>query len=346
MLYLLISNLLCFIWPLFLTLKLLNGEYRKKHTIDNKNSDQVKFLLNYWICFIVVDHIEKLVLYSGIFWPCFGFGFFPELFSCSIKLWLFYNHGCLVVNYCYLNDFLRKITCELEAVDPLEVLELNLVNPVMKTLLTENHLVPLKLLSSMKSGTISWNVGRIVKFCQCFIKSADQPFLQFSLDYFCYMDSKQDLEKHFEITKNFLASVISFLQYQLIRLNIQGEESLPQIIQLLLLPNIQETVPLHHTPKFESHNDRIEPVHMELMGTEANETFQPRLDYKSKCSSADKNYSINNKLAPRYLGRYQLTTDTKRKLPRTSSRHKYLDNAISEYVPTTISNPFQFRKFK
>lgn len=346
MLYSLISNLLCFIWPLFLTLKLLSGEYCKKRTVDGKNSDQIKFLLNYWICFIIVDYIERLVLYNAIFWPCFGFGFLPELFSCSIKLWLFYNHGCLVINYCYLNQFLRKVTCELEAVDPLEVFEVNLVNPVMKTLLTENHLAPLKLLSSMKIGTISWTVGRIVEFCQCFVKSADQSFLQFSLDYICYMDSKQELEKHFEITKRFLASVISFIQYQFIRLNVQDEESLPKIVQLLLIPNVQQNVPLHHTPKFESHNDRIEPVRMDLKGTKANDTLEPELEYQSKSSISDQKYSINNKLLPRYVGNCQFTTYSKRKLQRTSSKPKYLDNAISGYVITTISNPFQFRKFR
>lgn len=332
MLYLLISNLFCFIWPLFLTLKLLSREYHKKRTIDAKNSDQVKFLLNYWICFIVVDQIEKLVLYNAIIWPCFGLGFLGELFSCSIKLWLFYNHGCLVINYCYLDNFLRKVTCKLEAMDPLEVLELNLVNPVMKALLTENHLAPLKLLPVMNNGTINWTVGRIVNFFQCFINSADQSFLQFSLDYICYMDSKQDLEKHFERTKKFLASVVSFIRYLLIRLNIQGEES-SKIVQLLLIPNIQENV--------QSHNHRTEPVHMNLMSTKANDTLQSKIKYRSKSNISHQKFLSNNKLAPRYLGRYQFTTSTKRKL--TSSKPKYLDNAISEYVPTTVSNPFQFR---
>ena len=316
MLYLLISNLLCFIWPLFLTLKLLSGEYQQKRTNDAKNSDQRKFLLNYWTCFIVVDHIENMVLYSDIFLPCFGFHFLPELFFCSIKLWLFYNHGCLVINYCYLNVFLRKVTCtcELEAVDPLEVLELNLVNPVMKALLSKNHLAPLKLLSIMKNGAISWIVGRIVNFCQCFINSGDQYFLQFSLDYICYMDSKQDLEKHFETPKKFVASVICFLQFQLIRLNILEEESLPKLEQLLIIPNIQENVPLHHTPKLESNNNRIESVHMNLMDDKANNIFPSKLKYEPKSSSFRQKYSSNNKLAQRYFERYLFTTYTKRKL--------------------------------
>lgn len=283
MICLLISNILCFIWPLFLTLKLLNREYHKNRTIEDKNSDQVKFLLNYWMCYIAVDYIEKLVLSSVIFWPLFGIGYFPELFSSSVKLWLFYNHGCLVINYCYLECLLRKIACEYDPkVNPFDVLELNFLHPVMKALLTPNHLVPLKFLLCKKKGIVNWTITRIVQFSQCFIESVDQSFLQFSLEYICYMDSKQDLKKNFEITKTFIDSITSFLQYQFVRLKIQEEDSLPRIMELLLRPNVQKNVLLQYISKHKSYNDKIAPVHMDSENTKTYPRLRKELEYESR----------------------------------------------------------------
>lgn len=344
MLYLLIPNILCFVWPLLLTLKVLTGAYNKRHPIDVRNSDQVKFLLNYWICFIAVDYIEKMVLCSAMFWPFVKFGYFPDLFSSTVKIWLFYNHGCLVINYCYLDLLLRKVTCDLGSVDSFEGLEMKLINPVMKTLLAESYLAPLKLLSNKTKSQI---FGRIVQFSEGFAKSGDKSFLQFSLDNICYMDSEQDLERNFEITKTFIGSVMSFLQNQLVLLNFQEEPAAPisRFFQVLLIPNIQN-VGSQNTLKNNSFNERFEPIHMDLTTTKTNNKSPNELEYKSQIGNLVQKYSINKKLVPRSVENSHFTTYTKRKLKRSSSKSKYLDNAICGYIPSTISKPFQLRRHK
>lgn len=344
MLYLLLSNIFCFIWPLLLTFKLLNGAYHKRPTIDDRTREQVNFLLNYWICFIAVDYIGRLVLYNSLFWPLLGFGYFPDVVSSTVKFWLFYNHGCLVINYCSLDLLLKKINYVIGSVNTIEDLELKLINPAMKTLLAENYLGPLKLLSSK---TRSQTLRRVVQFSEGFAKSGDKSFLQFSLDNICYMDSEQDLERNFEITKKFIGSVMSFLQHQLILLKFQGESlsPIPSLFQFLLIPNIRKDGS-QNTLKYKSFEDRFEPIPTDINCTKADSTPMKELEYNSQNDDVAQKYSFNRKLIPKCIENYRSATYTKRKLNRSSSKSKYLDNTICDYIPSTISNPFQFGKYK
>mmetsp|Transcript_7615 Transcript_7615/g.9432 ORF Transcript_7615/g.9432 Transcript_7615/m.9432 type:complete len:344 (-) Transcript_7615:18-1049(-) len=343
MLYLLLSNILCFIWPLFLTFKLLNGAHHKRRTIDDRNSEQVKFLLNYWICFIAVDYIERLVLYNSLFWPLLGFGYLPDVVSSTVKFWLFYNHGCLVINYCYLDLLLKKINCVVGSVNTMEDLELKFINSAMKTLFSENYLGPLKLLSSKTRSQI---LRRVVQFSEGFAKS-DKSFLQFSLDNICYMDSDQDLERNFEITNKFIGSVMSFLQHQLILLKFQEQSvaPIPSIFQFSLIPNIRKDGS-QNTLKFKSFDDRFEPIPTDINYAKANNTPMKELEYNSRNDDVGQKHSFNRKLIPKYIENYRSATYTKRKLKRSSSKSKYLDNTICDYIPLTISNPFQLGKYK
>lgn len=200
-----IQYLLCFIWPLLLSFKLLCGTYRKNKLSMENNNEHIRFLLNYWICYCMLDYTIRLATSYFIFFLIINL----EILCFFVKFWLFYGHGCLVVNFCYIDIFLRKISNirNLET-DALNAFELNFIDPLMRFILKRNYPASkiLNSFSNSSNGVPSTIFIGMSEFQEFFHLSTDKSFLLFSLEHICRMDSWEDLIQNFETTNKTITS--------------------------------------------------------------------------------------------------------------------------------------------
>lgn len=345
MIGLFVLNLLCFVWPLFLTFKLINGFYSKNRTAEHENGEQVNFLLNYWICYIIVNYIQDSLVTKIVFLPLLGFNYFPNLLFSAIKIWLFYNHGCLVINYCYFERILRKTLNSLDTdFSAFELLEKSLLDPMSNILLANNHFIP----SATKMIKKFVNDGNIVhglidnaeKFRDEFrgIDLKEQSFLQFSLNYVCYMDSTSDLETHYISTNTFVFSIIKFLKFSYTNYFRQEDTSFLKLFQLLTKDNnLNKLDPVsesHDTQYFDFLNKDSENI---------NSNIRNISDGGSKTYYIEPKFLLQNKRKSNAYNNYPFPILSKSRSNYSESKQvqESGDNKLQAlYESSTISNPF------
>lgn len=200
MLSLLLSSLgtgATLIFPLLLTLKALNGNLHDSS--PHKIFNQMQYLLNYWICYIVVQFIQNTVLFTSI--THLGIGSFVNCGFIILKLWLFYGHGCLFINYYYCKHLVEGLLGKNWS--NFDHFELTIVDPLVKTFIVRNSLVVFLINFVNKTLGQFRIINDILSEMSYFYLSIpiNQSFLLYSLDYICYIDSPANLNSFILKTK-------------------------------------------------------------------------------------------------------------------------------------------------
>lgn len=207
-----LCSLLTFWFPLLLTAKLLSNINSTAY-ITSSLIASVNFLLNYWLCYIVVTYIEGSDVVKALANNYAGYGF------SAMKLWLFYGHGCLIMNNYYVDSVFQRIFIKSSSKSPvatLPVLEANLIDPLVVQFVTRNFLVQnlARLFLNSRIGLVRELVAYNYELARALAESGSSKsertsFLQFSLDYLCFMDNPSDLNQRFQNSKNILTHFLS-----------------------------------------------------------------------------------------------------------------------------------------
>lgn len=206
-----ICSLLTFWLPLLLTAKLLSNLNQTSY-VGNGLIGSMQFLLNYWICYIVFTYVEKSEVSKLLADQYAEFGF------SLVKIWLFYGHGCLIMNNYYLDSLFKRlfIKSASKSVNTLQVLEANLIDPLVDLFLIRNFVVQnmVRLFHKSRIGLIRGLVAYNYELRKNFntgSKGERTSFLQFSLDYLCYMDDPNELKQRFQNSQNILTHFLSVI---------------------------------------------------------------------------------------------------------------------------------------
>lgn len=185
----LLLSVLSFWFPLLLSAKALQ-----------RPSKNLQFLLLYWLGYIVVSNTQFYVAQSG----------FPLAEAVLIAgdilcLWMFYSHGCLVLAYYYLPGLL---SAEDDALSTIDYLEFKLIDPFVSTFIVHNAVFQniLKLVS-VRVLPFAELLNFNHELCSQYKLQKRLPFLQFSVDYFCYMDLPQELHARYVQSRRFLLGI-------------------------------------------------------------------------------------------------------------------------------------------
>lgn len=209
-------------FPLLLTVKLIS--------LNNSSitSENCIFLLNYWICFILVNYITGYLGYQIIF----------EVF----KVWLFYYHGCLIINYYYFKNCIQVITND--SLSSFRLFETKYLNPLINQFFINNILLQnfLKIFNYIPVLQSVSDFNRELK-----LKQNKDSFLQVSINYLCYIDNMKVLNANFEKKMN------GFLKYFILPPKEVKEEEDPIVID----ENIQNN--LRKIAKLENKRDGFSP---------------------------------------------------------------------------------------
>lgn len=196
-----LSALLTFFFPLIITVKVLaqiKGSSQLPVFIA-----QLQFLANYWLAYVLVSYIQSILTTS------FGVLILGQDYLISgaflvIKVWLFYYHGCLLVNRFYFQAFSRCIlplfgrnAVANKSSPPIQQLEISL-DPILRMGLSS--LVSLSHILGIHNFSISVNM----RYFQEFLLSNPQlSFLQAFSNYVCYIDTSEELISRFNSVRTF-----------------------------------------------------------------------------------------------------------------------------------------------
>lgn len=204
-----ISFSLCCGFPFLLTLKLIN-QLDIKSDMVGVQVNQLRFLFNYWVYYVIVTTIENSILLRVIDLSLFNIG---EAIFFLIKIWLFYGKGCLVLSYYYVNYYLSRLLGN-NTQSNLEILEVRFIDPIAN-LITMNTVLLNHGLNFLNHLTGSNNlVNSIVLNFQYFILTLSNNhkqgnlrspyFIGASLQYFCTIDNLV-IYKQYKLTNQFLS---------------------------------------------------------------------------------------------------------------------------------------------
>lgn len=181
--------ILNFWFPLLLTAKAFQ-----------RPDDGTRFLLTYWVLYACVANaqyyfhhhergfsFDSLIVYLGDF----------------VLMWMFYSHGCLVITHYYLPSLFRLGTGGASTIDELDF---RLFDPLVNLAVVRNPFL---------QGLIGLFPTRILpiddlmafnnELCRHFRLSGKRlSFLQFGVEYFCYMDTSSELHVRYLRCRRFL----------------------------------------------------------------------------------------------------------------------------------------------
>lgn len=191
-----------FWFPLLLTLKLVTSKPTRP--------DHAVFLLNYWICYAAVSNIQMITALDS-----------PYLFYvfALIKTWLFYGHGCLLVNYCFVELVFNRIFIRRpsRSQSTFQVIELNLIDPLAKQLAL--NVVVVNLCAVLRQSRLA--VGVAIANFHLAIARSHESFLQASLDYWCFIDSQLALDKMLRRYVSVVTSLTSMVALPRVHIDIE-----------------------------------------------------------------------------------------------------------------------------
>ncbi|QBM89335.1 hypothetical protein METSCH_D04050 [Metschnikowia aff. pulcherrima] len=170
-------SLFSFWWPLLLSVKALQAP-----------GENVQFLLTYWLFYACISSFQFHVLALSI--PlssimCLG--------ADVLNLWMFYSHGCLLVTHYYIPNMTGR-----PLVHVIEGFDKNLLDPLIMNLWVRNKFLQGFLRSkSPKSPIIDDLMLFNQSLCDHFAQPKRLTILQFSLEYFCYMDLENELNARY-----------------------------------------------------------------------------------------------------------------------------------------------------
>ncbi|CCE82824.1 Piso0_002574 [Millerozyma farinosa CBS 7064] len=192
--------------PYLMSLKVLIGNAKSEASKREKRYENMEFLLSYWVCYAAVCYFESLLPTSFVF-SIIGIDKFATWFFSSVKLWLFYWHGCLLVNNFYLGSLFISFCSTLGAAkqpcNSFEYFEKKLVNPLMRFFFINNQTL---FYASTYAGNMFDNndvvssVSTKLLTLQRILKNADkenESLIDTVMDQTCYMDSEEDLKVKF-----------------------------------------------------------------------------------------------------------------------------------------------------
>lgn len=215
---LLISSLSTFVFPLFLTYKLVNQE----GAVAPRFATQAQFLLSYWVSYILVIYMENLIE-QNLLVSSLNQHFITSGFFLMVRIWLLYYHGCLVVtrsygeligsviSASYMKEYVRQFSKSSSSSRLLEQrmasqiwLELFEVNTDRMFKLLFNSLIAILKLS----GAFRFPVGQsLVNFHEFLRQNPSFTLLQGALYYICYMDPPEEVSQKYRSFKGFVTSI-------------------------------------------------------------------------------------------------------------------------------------------
>lgn len=206
-----LCSLLTFWLPLLLTAKLLSNLNQTSY-VGNGLIGSMQFLLNYWICYIVFTYVERSEVAKLMADK------YAEVGFSLVKIWLFYGHGCLIMNNYYLDSLFKRlfIKSASKSVNTLQVLETNLIDPLVDLFVIRNFVVQnmVRVFHRSRIGVVRGLVAYNYELRKNFNTSSKCErisFLQFSLDYLCYMDDPNELDQRFQNSQNILSHFLSVI---------------------------------------------------------------------------------------------------------------------------------------
>lgn len=166
------------------------------------------FLLTYWLLYALMANIQYYLRHVQTAVP------FVSLFvylGDFINTWMFYSHGCLVLSNYYIPGLFGGGVSGSYVID---TWDLRVFDPVVKTLVVKNGffqnflgLFPARFLPI--DDLIAFNH----QLCHHFELGGKRlSFLQFGVDYFCYIDTPNELHVRYLRCRRFLLSLACFGQ--------------------------------------------------------------------------------------------------------------------------------------
>lgn len=182
-------SILTFWWPLLLSVKALQ--------VPGQN---IQFLLTYWLFYTCLCQIQNIILELPI--PISTFLILIGDFS---QIWMFYSHGCLVALYYYIPDISGGYTLS-ELVD---MLDQQFLDPIVNLFWVKNTVFQ-SFLQPLSSKFLP--LDEFLAFNKDLCEQQSLPgkrlsFLQYSLDYFCYVDLDQELRARYLKTRLFVSKI-------------------------------------------------------------------------------------------------------------------------------------------
>lgn len=182
-------SILTFWWPLLLSVKALK--------LPGQN---IQFLLTYWLFYTCLSQIQNFL--QELPMPISSVLILAGDFA---QIWMFYSHGCLVTLYYYIPVVFGGYTVT-ELVD---ILDHQLLDPIVnvfwvKNTIFQSFLQPLSSKSLPLDEFLAFNKN----LCeQQSLPGKRLSFLQYSLEYFCYVDLDQELRARYLKTLLFAAKI-------------------------------------------------------------------------------------------------------------------------------------------
>lgn len=186
-----------------MSLKVLIGSATSEAPKREKRSENMEFLLSYWVCYAAVCYFESLLPTSFVF-SIIGVNKFATWFFSSVKIWLFYWHGCLLVNKFYLGLLFMLLCYKLGAAkqpyNSFEYFEKKLVNPLMRFLFINNQTLfyaSTYASSIFNNNEVVSNVSAKLLNLQQMLRNADKEnksLIDTVMDQTCYIDSEEELK--------------------------------------------------------------------------------------------------------------------------------------------------------
>lgn len=188
-------------FPLLLTIKLLNSMKN-----DLRQLQHFKVLFNYWIYYVILSQVENSLfirLLDASLATAVAILFF------TIKVWLFYGKGCLILSYYYLSNASSKLIGNHSQLANIDIIEYKFIDPLMNLTLLNSPIISrvLMLVGSVfgTNNIISCIFESINQFViELSTTSKKSPvFLTTGLNHFCIIDN-QVVYKHYKLTNQFL----------------------------------------------------------------------------------------------------------------------------------------------
>lgn len=176
----LLLALLYYWFPLLLSIKALDSD-----------RNALRFLLTYWLCYCLVAHTQGFLQshVPGLQWAL-------EPLAASIKVWLFYGHGCLVTAH-YLLPLAMQRTFGCTTFGELEN---NVIEPSLSTFVFKNPLlqVPFRVFGGVLLPMLP--IREMLHYNAQALRSQKKGnlALQLGVDHFCYMDLKSELHARYQ----------------------------------------------------------------------------------------------------------------------------------------------------
>lgn len=104
-------KILCYVFPYYLTVREVSNNIRARKRV--MNPEVSTFLICYWLSLHLIDTIQKTIISKAGFFEIYPLSYLASICFSTIKVWLLYSHGCLVICEVIVPGQLRKIvTCD------------------------------------------------------------------------------------------------------------------------------------------------------------------------------------------------------------------------------------------